>query len=139
MLETPEVGVVRSLGRADEEMQAALDAFRRARRMRLYEIFRPAPADPDSAGAEEIHVGHGVSALLEAERHVAAANAGLLAVGAEHPARLPLQRSIERLDTTFRVMFHDLRQRPHPNRIVSQLKRARRAIPHGVVRKYARA
>lgn len=129
--------VIRSLTEADEEMQAALDAFRRAGRMRWVEIFRPANTDPEFHGGEEVHVGYGMTALLNAERHVAAATARLDHIPAENPTRPRLERSVRRLDDTFQTMLGDLRTKPSPRRIVSHLKRARRAIPQSVVRQYS--
>ena len=136
MNEIPEVVVARSLSQADNEMQVALDAFARARRFRFRELFRSANTDPEFKGGEEVHVGYGVDAVLKAERHVAAAYAGLHSMEQANPARNSLEQSITRLDTTFRTLFVDLQRKPSPSRIVRHLKRARRAIPQGVVRRY---
>lgn len=130
--DAPRVAI--ELSRADEEMQAAIDSFRRARRMRLFEVFRPANTDPEHHGTEEVHVSYGITALLRAERHVSDAAQLVDGLPAADPTRLQLGGNVERLDDRFRHILSDLQARPNPRRIVSQLKRARKFIPGGLVR-----
>lgn len=132
--EAPADEVVFELGRADEEMRAAIDSFRRARRMRVFEFFRPVNTDPSHRGPEEVHVGHGITALLNAERHVDSASATIHDLPAEHPARRRLGPSVRSLDAQFKSILKSLRDHPDPSRIVTELKAARRIIPTRVVR-----
>ena len=127
--------VARRLGMADEELQSAIDSFRRARRVGFFELFRLGSAVGDCT-AEEVHVRHGVEALLSAERHVARAARTLGKAHDAEPARIQFGTSVTALDEHFRVLLSDMRVRPDPSNVVAALKRVRRAIPHGSVRRY---
>ncbi len=125
--------VAKSLNHADQEIQTAIDAFRRASKMRLFEFFRAANSDPDRAGAEEVHVTYGLTALLKAERHVSDAARDMELLPDRHPARAHFGRSVAALDKGFRNMLQGLQEGPNPRRIVSQLKRAQKTIPTAAV------
>ncbi len=125
--------VAQNLNHADQEMLTAIDAFKRASRMRLFEIFRSANTDPMRQGAEEVHVKYGLTALLNAERHVAAAAANLDDLPERHPVRRNFGRSVTALDESFRRMLLGMRDQPNPRHIVAQLKRARKSIPVAAV------
>ena len=128
--------VARELGLADEELQAAIDAFRRARRLPWRDFFGfSSRAD---VGAEEIHVRHGLEALLSAERHVSRAASTVTCVSPDDPARTRFEPTVRALDDQFKSILSDLRVHPDPSRMVTSLKRARRIIPQGDVRRHLR-
>ena len=140
-MSSPQVGfadntiadVARSLELADQELQAAIDSFSRARRMRFLDLFRAAKVDQ---GAEEVHVRHGLDAILSAERHVTSAAEAVEILPNGKPGTDQLGRSVRSLDGQFRIMLQELRTSPDPRRLVNQLKQARKVIPHDVVRRY---
>lgn len=125
--------VARSLEMADQELQAAIDSFNRARRMTFFDFLRPGRVEQ---GSEEVHVRHGLEAILSAERHVTSAAEAIEVIQGGRPGVEQLGSKVRSLDGCFRTMLHDLRTRPNPRRLVSQLKQVRKAIPHDVVRRY---
>lgn len=121
--------VANSLAQADEEIRVALDSFKRAGRMRWLDIFRGTNTDPDFQGTEEVHVSYGLTAVLRAERHVAQAHAHVSELPDTHPAARRYGSAVSILDGRFRSLLVELKDAPSPRRIVSHLKRARKAIP----------
>lgn len=129
--------VANALMEADREMETAIAAFGEARRMRWTELFRSTKGDLQEAGAEDRHINRGIHAVLRAERTISNARRSALEIAANEPDRETLHSSCNQLDHTFREMLADLKQRPSPRRLVSQLKRARRHIPSGVIKRIA--
>ncbi len=117
--------IAETLTRADAELSVAIDSFQRARRVSIRDFF----FSRDTAATEEVHVGHGVNALLNAERHVAVAVRAVEDLPSGDPARGQLWPRVRILDTTVRTVMTELGQRPDPTRVVTQLKAARRVIP----------
>lgn len=128
------VDVPRALAQADAEMRSAIEALKRARRMRLFEFFKPVNTDPHHQGTEEVHVGHGLNALLNAERLVSEASTHIETLPADHSDRRAFGPPIRALEARFKDLLKLLRDRPTPGRIIAELKAARRAIPTKVVR-----
>ena len=129
--------VASALIQADRDIQAAIAAFGEARRMRWTEMFRSSSPDVQTAGTEESHIDRGIHAVLRAERTIDNARRSAMEIAANEPERETLRGSCNQLDHTFREMLADLKQRPSPRRLVSQLKRARRHIPSGVIKRIA--
>ncbi len=113
------------LARIDAELCAAIESFQRARRVGIKDLFQRR----DSAIAEEVHVGHALRALVNAERHVARALRIVEGLPSGDPTRGQLWPPVRILDTTVRSALTELGQRTDPTRVVSHLKAARRAIP----------
>lgn len=124
--------IAEDLTRADLEIGVAIDSFKRARRFNLRDLFRK----DDDMVREEVHVSHGLSALLNAERHVWAVLAGVDALPSSDPTRGQLGPRVRILDAAVRSVMTELNVRPDPSRVVSQLKAARRSIPSGLGRLY---
>ncbi|MBT9558017.1 MAG: hypothetical protein IV100_18420 [Myxococcales bacterium] len=122
--------IAEGLSRADVEIGVAIDSFKRAYRFNLRDLFRK----DDDMVREEVHVSHGLSALLNAERHVSAVAAGIDALPWSDRARGQLGPRVRMLNAAVRSVMTELSARPDPSRVVSQLKAARRAIPSGLGR-----
>ena len=115
----------RELNRAEEEIQVALDAFRKAQRLRLREWFRLRGGDTVT---EEVYVSHGLSAVFRAERAVAQAARTIDALPEGDPARVAYAGRVTEADTCFRRTLQALRSRPDPVRLVRDLKQVRRSL-----------
>ncbi|MFT5429529.1 MAG: hypothetical protein ACI9OJ_000200 [Myxococcota bacterium] len=126
--------VIRDLRQADEEMRAAIDALTRARRMRVFEFFRSVNTDPKHRGSEEVHVGHAVTALLNAERLVRGASKRVHDLPVDHETRRTLGPPVRALETRISGLMVSLREQPDPAKLISGLKAARRIVPNRVVR-----
>ena len=124
-----DVEIAASLEQADQHMQAAIEAFGRANRLHLRDLIRPNWSENQLRGREEAHVEYGLTALINANEQVTAATRQIEHLPKSHPNYEPLGTSVRKLNTSFESLFTDLRRRPNPRQLLTELKRVRRIIP----------